>query len=305
MSRIRNLAALLVIGAFATGCASNGMNKPENLCMLAGAAVGAVAGGLIADGDEAPGGAVIGAAAGATAAGFLCGNKDRDGDGVNDSSDKCPGTPAGVSVDTDGCPLDSDGDGVPDYTDKCPRTPEGVKVDSTGCALDSDGDGVADFRDKCPGTPAGTRVDTEGCPLDSDGDGVPDYKDECPATPAGQTVNDKGCHIIFRLEGVTFEFNSARLTREAEVELDMAVEMLKQNDIRVRVEGHTDSVGSDAYNQKLATRRAKAVVDYLVANGISAGRLNPIGYGESAPIASNDTEAGRARNRRVDFVITD
>src|ERR1700690_2755146 len=86
---------------------------------------------------------------------------DSDGDGVVDSLDKCPNTPAGVKVDAQGCPLDSDGDGVPDYLDKCPNTPAGVKVDAQGCPLDSDGDGVPDYLDKCPNTPAGT---ADGCP---------------------------------------------------------------------------------------------------------------------------------------------
>jgi len=78
---------------------------------------------------------------------------DSDGDGVVDGSDKCPGTPAGVKVDLNGCPLDMDGDGVYDYLDKCPDTPKGVKVDKDGCPLDTDGDGVPDYLDKCPDTP--------------------------------------------------------------------------------------------------------------------------------------------------------
>ena len=305
MSRLRNLGLLLFIAVFAAGCANTGLNREQNVCMLVGAAVGAVAGGLIADGDDAAGGAVIGAAAGATAGGLICGGKDSDGDGVMDKNDQCPGTPAGVSVDERGCPIDSDGDGVPDYKDKCPGTPAGTKVNSDGCPLDSDGDGVTDDKDRCPGTPPGVKVDSNGCPLDGDGDGVPDYKDDCLDTPRGQKVNEKGCHIVFRLEGVNFEFNSSRLTREAEVKLDLAVEMLKASSIRVRVEGHTDSVGSESYNTRLSQKRAQAAVDYLVANGVSADRMSPVGYGESAPIASNDTDAGRAKNRRVDFVITD
>ncbi|MBN1848837.1 MAG: outer membrane beta-barrel protein, partial [Deltaproteobacteria bacterium] len=92
-------------------------------------------------------------------------SKDSDGDGVYDYQDQCSGTPAGVKVDSTGCPLDSDKDGVYDYQDQCSGTPAGVKVDSSGCPLDSDKDGVYDYQDQCSGTPAGVKVDSTGCPL--------------------------------------------------------------------------------------------------------------------------------------------
>src|SRR6266700_621532 len=120
---------------------------------------------------------------------------DSDHDGVYDGIDKCPGTPAGVHVDAKGCPVDSDGDGVPDGIDQCPATPAGVAVDSAGCPLDSDKDGVPDGIDKCPNTPAGATVDASGCPLDSDLDGVPDGLDQCPNTPAGTKVDAAGCPL--------------------------------------------------------------------------------------------------------------
>ena len=166
---------------------------------------------------------------------FKLGRKrDEDHDGVVDKKDKCPGTPAGVAVDPNGCPLDGDGDGVSDYQDKCPDekgfaaiegcpdrdgdgvrdaddkcpgTPAGVAVDANGCPLDRDGDGVPDSMDldadrdgvidqtdKCPGTPSGVKVDANGCPLDRDGDGVPDYQDRCPDR-AGSASN-KGCPAV-------------------------------------------------------------------------------------------------------------
>ena len=128
---------------------------------------------------------------------------DSDGDGVVNTLDKCPNTPAGVAVDKDGCPHDSDGDGVPDYLDKCPNTPAGVAVGKDGCPLDSDKDGVTDYLDKCPGTPAGVMVDKNGCPIDSDGDGVPDYLDKCPGTPAGVKVGADGCPLDSDGDGVT------------------------------------------------------------------------------------------------------
>jgi outer membrane protein OmpA-like peptidoglycan-associated protein len=119
--------------------------------------------------------------------------KDADGDGVTDNLDRCPNTPAGTAVDATGCPRDSDGDGVIDAQDKCPNTPAGTPVDATGCPKDSDGDGVIDAQDKCPNTPAGTAVDATGCPRDSDRDGVIDSLDKCPNTPAGTAVDATGC----------------------------------------------------------------------------------------------------------------
>lgn len=130
------IVGMSVLGG-AVGAASSGA------AVVAGTAVGAVAGGVIC--NPGPGG-------------------DSDGDGVTDANDDCPGTPAGVAVDARGCPRDSDGDGVADYRDDCPNTPAGVSVNSRGCPLDSDGDGVADYRDDCPGTPSGVAVDERGCP---------------------------------------------------------------------------------------------------------------------------------------------
>jgi outer membrane protein OmpA-like peptidoglycan-associated protein len=128
--------------------------------------------------------------------------KDADGDSVTDNLDKCPNTPAGTPVDATGCPKDSDGDGVTDLSDKCPNTPAGAAVDATGCPKDSDRDGVADAADKCPNTPAGTAVDANGCPKDSDGDGVTDLQDKCPNTPAGTKVDANGCPFDSDSDGV-------------------------------------------------------------------------------------------------------
>jgi len=127
---------------------------------------------------------------------------DTDGDGVVDSKDMCPDTPAGVKVDENGCPLDSDKDSVPDYLDDCPGTPTGAPVDKRGCPLDSDRDGVPDYTDLCPNTPSGIAVDDYGCPFDSDGDGVPDYIDRCPKTPYEVEVDNYGCPADEDLDGV-------------------------------------------------------------------------------------------------------
>ncbi|MBI5668268.1 MAG: thrombospondin type 3 repeat-containing protein, partial [Chloroflexi bacterium] len=118
---------------------------------------------------------------------------DSDNDGVSNHVDQCPGTPAGATVNAQGCPSDSDGDGVLDGLDQCPATPAGATVNVQGCPSDSDGDGVLDGLDQCPGTPAGATVNVQGCPSDSDGDGVLDGLDQCPGTPAGATVNVQGC----------------------------------------------------------------------------------------------------------------
>jgi outer membrane protein OmpA-like peptidoglycan-associated protein len=127
---------------------------------------------------------------------------DSDNDGVANYLDKCPNTPFGIAVNNQGCPIDSDKDGVPDYMDKCPSTPLGIEVDDKGCALDRDEDGVADYMDKCLNTPKGAIVDTNGCSIDSDRDGVPDGLDKCPDTPQGAKVDKNGCAIDSDKDGV-------------------------------------------------------------------------------------------------------
>lgn len=231
---------------------------------------------------------------------------DSDKDGVADYLDKCASTPANVRVDINGCPLDNDGDKVPDYLDLCPNTPVGVKVDEHGCPLDEDKDGVPDHLDKCKNTPANVEVDKTGCPLDTDKDGVPDYLDQCPNTPAGSEVDASGC-LVF--ENVTeavlsantnFEFGKWDLLPAAYPVLDnLAVVMKLKTDSRWRVEGHTDNVGSDKYNDKLALDRAQAVLNYLVTKGLDRNRFEVAGLGKKYPISENETEEGRALNRRV------
>ncbi len=231
---------------------------------------------------------------------------DSDGDGVSDGMDRCPDTPAGADVDAYGCELDSDGDGVKDGVDECPDTPTGVRVDSRGCATDSDGDGVTDESDECPNTPAGARVDETGCELDSDGDGVVDRLDECPNTAPGDPVDRRGCTLRgeYVLQGTEFETNSDRLTQEARSILNEAIETLhRYPELRFEIGGHTDNTGAAEYNEGLSERRARAVHDYFASRGIDESRMTVRGYGEASPVATNDTDEGRAQNRRVSLRV--
>ena len=233
---------------------------------------------------------------------------DSDKDGVTDDKDKCPTTPAGRKVDANGCELDGDKDGVVDALDKCPTTPAGRKVDANGCELDGDKDGVVDALDKCPTTPAGRKVNAEGCELDTDGDGLVDGVDACP-TVFAKTAD--GCPLPpppappkkLTLDGVNFDNDKATLRPDAAAILDQAAATLKEwGDAKVEVAGHTDSRSADDYNLKLSQRRAEAVRAYLIGKGVAADRLTAMGYGETQPVADNETEEGRFKNRRVELV---
>ena len=142
-------------------------------------------------------------------------------------------------------------------------------------------------------------------PKDSDGDGVIDPKDMCPDTPRGTRVGPQGCPCDLTLK-LNFAFDSATLTVDDKAQLDRAAAELKRLDWTSGViEGHTDSIGPDAYNQKLSERRALAVRDYLAAQGIAEARMVPTGFGEVQPVADNKTAEGRAENRRVVLRRTD
>ncbi len=259
------------------------------------------------------------------------GAKDTDGDGVVDKKDECPDTPG--LKEFNGCP-DSDGDGIIDKNDDCPQEAGLAKyngcpdkdgdgiIDSkdscpevaglaelNGCP-DADGDGVADGQDECPNV-AGPKAN-KGCPWpDTDGDGVADKDDLCPDVKG--PANNKGCPEMTKEEikklnqyakTIYFKTNSADFTKKTYPVLEaIVVIMQKYPASRFRIEGHTDSQGSAEYNQKLSERRANAVRDYLISKGISADRLEAIGYGETKPIATNRTAAGRAKNRRVEIIL--
>jgi len=238
---------------------------------------------------------------------YGCPNDD-DRDGVTNQIDLCPNTLAEAPVDEYGCPNDDDRDGVINQIDRCPDTPLETAVDELGCAVDSDGDGVLNDNDQCPDTPQNTQVDARGCTLDGDGDGVADSHDRCPDTPEGETVDRQGCTDLAKsmpaLSGLYFALDSARLRPEALPVLDRVVALLNQRpDVKVLIVGHTDSRGSDRHNLDLSRRRARAVYGYLVEQGVSADRLAFAGKGERSPVAPNDTKEGRARNRRVEFIV--
>jgi OOP family OmpA-OmpF porin len=201
-------------------------------------------------------------------------------------------------------PKDSDGDGVIDANDRCPTTPAGRTVNAQGCELDGDGDGVVDALDKCPTTPSGRKVNAQGCELDGDADGVVDALDKCPTTPAGDRVDSKGCSLpqVFNLIGVNFDNNKDTLRTDAIAILDDVVATLKRYPaLKVEVAGHTDSANSDTYNLDLSQRRADAVLNYFVSKGVETDRLSAKGYGEAEPIADNSTTEGRFKNRRVEL----
>lgn len=236
----------------------------------------------------------------------LNGCPDKDNDGIADGDDRCPDQPGTTML--KGCP-DADGDGVADMDDTCPDTKAGTKVDSKGCAADSDGDGVTDDIDRCPTTAGPSSL--AGCP-DTDGDGVADIDDRCPNSKG--SLENKGCPEITKKDAVRityigskifFENNSDKLKVASLSQLDELTTILnKYEGANLTIEGHTDYNGSDDFNMTLSQKRTESVREYLIQKGLSASRLNAVGFGESKPIATNKTSLGRAKNRRVELKTT-
>ena len=198
---------------------------------------------------------------------------------------------------------DDDGDGVANEFDSCPNTAAGEPVDSLGCELDSDSDGVPDNRDRCPYTAAGVAVGIDGCALDSDGDGVLNAVDQCPNTPAGQAVDSNGCPLA-EVIVIYFNTDSSALSAASKAKLDrISRQLLERNYVVALLGGHADSRASDAYNDRLAKRRANSVKAYLVARGILDSNLTARSFGEKQPVGDNSSPAGRALNRRVEIKL--
>ncbi|GAA4273345.1 OmpA family protein [Aquimarina gracilis] len=227
---------------------------------------------------------------------------DTDGDGITDAKDDCPDT-AGTA-EFNGCP-DTDGDGVADPKDECPT--EAGLAELNGCP-DADGDGIADGKDGCPNE-AGP-AENNGCPYqDKDGDGVLDKDDNCPDV-AG-TVANNGCPEVTEevqktlneyAAQVLFDSGKSTIKEQSTKVLNDIIAILKEYPTaKFTIEGHTDSQGRAASNQKLSDARANAVKTFLVENGVDQFRLSAVGYGEDRPIATNKTRAGRAKNRRVEI----
>ena len=178
-----------------------------------------------------------------------------------------------------------------------------------GCDKDEDLDGVADDRDQCPLTPKNAAVDTTGCPMDTDKDSVPDYLDKCPHSLRGVKVDKSGCPVnkkedLDKLKtGINFKSGSTILTKPSYKTLDDIVYLMQKfADVSLEIQGHTDNVGADEYNENLSQGRAQSVVDYMIRKGITVDRLRAVGYGPHKPIADNKTKKGRAKNRRVELV---
>jgi OOP family OmpA-OmpF porin len=214
--------------------------------------------------------------------------------------------------------VDTDGDGVPDRLDHCLNTPLGCTVDDYGCEYDTDGDGVCDGRDKCPNTPEGSKVNADGCDAAqlaagregrNPGAVAPESKPVSPpveqTAPPSRPQSEIERKLLetgsIRLERVYFETNSANLLPESEATLNEAGEALEKfPDLQIEVQGHTDTRGSNAYNQKLSQARAESVRSYLLAHfQLSADNLVAKGYGESQPETKERNEEELLRNRRV------
>ena len=227
---------------------------------------------------------------------------DADGDGIQDKLDACPNQAGDAKF--NGCP-DTDGDGVSDKDDACPTT---AGLAAFGGCPDTDGDGVEDRKDKCPNL-AGA-IAGEGCP-DTDGDGVFNNIDKCPDVTG--TVANKGCpeikkeviqKIALAAKGINFETGKAVITAGSFKSLDDLVTLLNSYPgASVEIQGHTDNNGTPESNKTLSQERANSVKRYLSAGGVSEARMTAIGYGQELPLADNKTEAGKTKNRRVDFKL--
>lgn len=241
---------------------------------------------------------------------------DRDQDGVYDMDDACVGDPG--PKENKGCPPDKDADGLWDKDDACPDV-AGPK-ENKGCPPDKDGDSIPDDADACPDEKgvASPKKELSGCPADMDKDGIVNESDACPkeAGVASADPGKNGCPLasvqgseIKILQQVQFKLDSAEIVKgpASEDVLNAVLEILKAHPEikKVSIEGHTDNQGKKAHNKELSTKRAAAVMKWLVDKGIAKERLSSKGWGDEKPLESNSSEEGRTRNRRVEFHITE
>ncbi|RMG77924.1 MAG: type IX secretion system membrane protein PorP/SprF [Bacteroidetes bacterium] len=269
------------------------------------------------------------------------GKKDSDGDGIPDKEDECPDKPGteenkGCPDETDEEPLaDADKDGVLNKDDKCPKVPglktnagcplgdrdnDGIRDDLDqcpdiaglaehhGCPLsDADGDGIVDSKDKCPNEPG--PLSKEGCPLlDSDGDGIADENDKCPETPG---KDGEGCPLVtpeeraildLAIRNLYFDTDSDVIKPDSYIYLDRLADLLvSKPSWKIRMTGHTDSRGDEAYNLDLSKRRVESAMFYLMNRGVRRDQMITEYYGERLPVASNASERTRKYNRRVEM----
>jgi len=271
--RTKALLGTLTLTTLLSACAevpSIGWKHNRALCTVAGA----LAGGAIANGaDNAAAGVVVGAGI----AYLFC------DDAINTCGEH--------SVKTEqGCDNDLDKDGISNRFDECPDTPDNTSIRSNGCPYT--------YNQAVEKSPVKENMDL-------DEDGIENNVDSCPNTPNGATVDNTGCPVIEKisLQDVSFNYKSSELSTQAKAALQVIAETLKSTEETFEIEGHTDSAASQDYNQKLSQQRANSVMYYLASLGINPARMTAAGYGEAQPIASNDTTAGQAKNRRVKFSI--
>jgi OOP family OmpA-OmpF porin len=252
---------------------------------------------------------------------------DTDGDGIPDTEDACMDVFGKRTNDkrTNGCD-DRDRDGIMDPLDACPgdQGPPSDDPKKNGCpdtkaGVDKDGDGIPDDVDACPDVVGNKSDDPDlnGCPdPDPDKDGITTDVDACPDVPGKPDPDPtkNGCPVAF-IQGnqirikdqVKFRTASAEILpgKESEEVLQAVLELLKAHPeiAKVRVEGHTDNKGVPAANKKLSENRAASVVKWLTSKGIDKSRLASAGFGQEKPLDSNETEKGRAMNRRVELHI--
>ena len=190
------------------------------------------------------------------------------------------------------------------FGEKAKPAPKPEPVKEEPKPLDSDNDGVIDSLDRCPNTKPDVEVNAQGCELDSDNDGVVNSLDQCPNTMSDTKVDANGCALVVDLK-INFDTDSAVIKAQYQERIKEFAKYLNSNPkLKATIEGHTDSRGTASYNQKLSEKRAMSAAKAVQSYDVSASKLSVIGYGESRPVASNETEEGRSENRRIQAVIS-